>query len=80
MAYFMPPTFFIHIRHSIIQNFVNTGQVRAWFEDFTIIDKPGDKSSTVAAEASFIVLQIKESIGSIMMKYLKTQRENMFLG
>jgi hypothetical protein len=59
---------------------VNTGQVRALFEDFTIIAKPGDKSSTLAAEASFIVLQIKESIDSIMMKYLKTQRENMFLG
>jgi hypothetical protein len=59
---------------------MNTGQVRALFKDFTIIDKPGDKSSTLAAEALCAVLQIKESIGSIMMKYLKTQRENMFLG
>ena len=59
---------------------MNTGQVRALFKDFAIIDKPGDKSSTLAAEALCAVLQIKESIGSIMMKYLKTQRENMFLG
>ena len=59
---------------------MNTGQIRFLFKDFTIIDKPGDKSSTLAAEASFTVLAIKESIGSIMMKYLKTQRENMFLG
>ena len=36
---------------------MNTGQVRALFEDFAIIDKPGDKSSTLAAEASFTVLQ-----------------------
>ncbi|MGB7955614.1 MAG: hypothetical protein WCF23_16685 [Candidatus Nitrosopolaris sp.] len=41
---------------------------------------PGDKSSTLAAEASLTVLKLKVSIGSIMMKYLKTQRENMFLG
>jgi hypothetical protein len=47
---------------------VNTGQIRFLFKDFTIIDKPGDKSSTLAVEASFTVLQIKESIGSIMMK------------
>jgi protein-disulfide isomerase len=37
----------------IIQNFVNTGQVRFLFKDFTINDKPGDKTSTLAAEASY---------------------------
>jgi hypothetical protein len=59
---------------------VNTGQVRVLFEDFAIIDKPGDKSSTLAAEASFTVLQLKVSIGSIMMKHLKTQWRISFLG
>ncbi|MGB6674551.1 MAG: hypothetical protein WBE34_19145 [Candidatus Nitrosopolaris sp.] len=59
---------------------MNTGQIIFLFKDFTIIDKPGDKSSTLAVEALFTLLQIKESIGSIMMKYLKTQRDNMFLG
>jgi protein-disulfide isomerase len=40
-------------KHSIIQNFVNTGQVRFLFKDFTINDKPGNKASTLAAEASY---------------------------
>lgn len=40
-------------KDSIIQNFVNTGQVRFLFKDFTINDKPGDKASTLAAEASY---------------------------
>jgi protein-disulfide isomerase len=40
-------------KDSILQNFVNTGQVRFLFKDFTVNDKPGDKSSTLAAEASY---------------------------
>ena len=40
-------------KDSILQNFVNTGQVRFLFKDFTINDKPGDKASTLAAEASY---------------------------
>ena len=40
-------------KDSIIQNFVNTGQLRFLFKDFTINDKPGDKASTLAAEASY---------------------------
>lgn len=31
---------------------MNTGQIIYLFKDFTIIDKPGDKSSTLAVEAS----------------------------
>ncbi len=42
-----------YTKDSIIQNFVNTGQVRFLFKDFTINDKPGDKASTLAAEASY---------------------------
>ena len=66
-------------KHSIIQNFVNTGQVRFLFKDFTINDKPGNKASTLAAEASYCA-EIKESIGSIMMKYIKIQKAKMLLG
>jgi protein-disulfide isomerase len=40
-------------KDSILHNFVNTGQVRFLFKDFTINDKPGDKASTLAAEASY---------------------------
>ena len=40
-------------KDSILQNFVNTGQVRFLFKDFTINDKPGDKASTLAADASY---------------------------
>src|SRR5215467_8297301 len=40
-------------RDSIVQNFVNTGQVSFLFKDLTINDKPGDKASTLAAEASY---------------------------
>ena len=40
-------------KDSILQNFVNTGQVRFLFKDFTINDKPGDKVSSLAAEASY---------------------------
>jgi protein-disulfide isomerase len=40
-------------KDSIVQNFVNTGQLRFLFKDFTINDKPGDKASTLAAEASY---------------------------
>jgi protein-disulfide isomerase len=40
-------------KDSILRNFVNTGQVRFLFKDFTINDKPGDKASTLAAEASY---------------------------
>jgi protein-disulfide isomerase len=40
-------------KDSILQNFVNTGQVRFLFKDFTVNDKPGDKASTLAAEASY---------------------------
>ena len=58
---------------------MNTGQVRFLFKDFTINDKPGDKASTLAAEASYCA-DIKESIGSITMKYIKIQRVNMLLG
>ena len=36
-------------KDSILHNFVNTGQVRFLFKDFTINDKPGDKASTLAA-------------------------------
>ena len=42
-------------KDSILHNFVNTGQVRFLFKDFTINDKPGDKASTLAAEASYCV-------------------------
>jgi protein-disulfide isomerase len=40
-------------KDSILQNFVNTGQVKFLFKDFTINDKPGNKASTLAAEASY---------------------------
>jgi protein-disulfide isomerase len=40
-------------KDSILHNFVNTGQVRFLFKDFTINDKPGDKTSRLAAEASY---------------------------
>ena len=40
-------------KDSIIKNFVNTGQVRFLFKDFTINDKPEDKASTLAADASY---------------------------
>ena len=32
---------------------MNTGQLRFLFKDFTINDKPGNKASTLAAEASY---------------------------
>lgn len=40
-------------KDSIITNLVNTGQVRFLFKDFTINDKPEDKASTLAADASY---------------------------
>jgi protein-disulfide isomerase len=40
-------------KDKIIENFVNTGQLRFLFKDFTINDKPGNKASTLAAEASY---------------------------
>ena len=45
--------FHSNTKDSIITNFVNTGKLRFLFKDFTINDKPGDKASTLSAEASY---------------------------
>jgi protein-disulfide isomerase len=40
-------------KDEILNNFVNTGEVRFVFKDFTINDLPADRASTLAAEASY---------------------------
>jgi protein-disulfide isomerase len=40
-------------RDQIINNFVNTGELRFVFKDFVINDLPSDRASTFAAEASY---------------------------
>lgn len=40
-------------RNQIMNNFVDTGQIRFVFKDFVINDLPSDRASTLAAEASY---------------------------
>jgi len=40
-------------RNQIMNNFVDTGQIRFIFKDFVINDLPSDRASTLAAEASY---------------------------
>jgi protein-disulfide isomerase len=40
-------------KNQIMNNFVDTGQIRFVFKDFVINDLPSDRASTLAAEASY---------------------------
>lgn len=40
-------------KDQILNNFVDTGEVRFIFKDFTVNDLPADRASTLAAEASY---------------------------
>ena len=40
-------------KSQLIDNFVNTGQIKFMFKDFVVNDKPVDKQSTLAARASY---------------------------
>jgi protein-disulfide isomerase len=40
-------------KSQLIDNFVNTGQVKFMFKDFVVNDRPMDKQSTLAARASY---------------------------
>ena len=60
-------------------NFVNTGKVKFLFKDFPINDLPADRASTLAAEASTVLLT-KENIGNIMTNYITTGKEKILDG
>jgi protein-disulfide isomerase len=55
---------------------VNTGQVRFLFKDFTINDKPGNKASTLAAEASYCAADQ----GKYWQYHDEIQKAKMLLG
>ena len=63
-------------KSQLIDNFVNTGQVKFMFKDFVVNDRPMDKQSTLSRQ-SFVMCSRSRDIGNTMMRYMTTQKVKM---